>query len=111
MAAVDYPGYVYGGLVAAGGIMGYIKKRSLPSLMAGTVCGSVALYGAYLVSTEGSKPMSFIPGLATAALLSAVMGARAAKSGKLMPAGAIAFLSLGMVARYGLQLYDLPRSS
>ena len=25
--AVDYPGYVYGGLVAMGGIMGYVKRQ------------------------------------------------------------------------------------
>eukprot|EP00088_Acartia_fossae_P032850 TRINITY_DN335_c0_g1_i4.p1 TRINITY_DN335_c0_g1~~TRINITY_DN335_c0_g1_i4.p1 ORF type:complete len:111 (-),score=16.93 TRINITY_DN335_c0_g1_i4:25-357(-) len=109
--AVDYPGYAYGSLVAMGGIMGYVKRRSVPSLIAGVTCGSLALYGAYSVSNDGKTASSIVPGLATAALLSTVMGARAAKSGKLMPAGAIALLSLGMVARYGILLYDIPAKS
>ena len=47
--SVDYPGYAYGSLVALGGIMGYLKRKSIPSLVAGVTCGSFALYGAYSV--------------------------------------------------------------
>ena len=49
MGEVDYPGYAYGVAVALGGIMGYAKKRSVPSLVAGVAFGSLALYGAYSV--------------------------------------------------------------
>ena len=27
--SVDYPGYVYGGLVAMGGVMGYVKRQDI----------------------------------------------------------------------------------
>ena len=47
----DYLGYGFAGLVAAGGTMGYIKKRSVPSLIAGLAFGSLAAVGAYHVST------------------------------------------------------------
>ena len=49
MVEVDYPGFAYGAAVALGGIMGYVKKRSVPSLVAGVACGSLALFGAYMV--------------------------------------------------------------
>ena len=50
--AADYPGFAYGGAVALGGIMGYVKKRSIPSLVAGVAFGSLALFGAYLVGVD-----------------------------------------------------------
>ena len=45
----DYPGYVFGAVVAAGGAMGYVKKRSVPSLVAGLAFGGLAMAGAYHV--------------------------------------------------------------
>lgn len=45
----DYLGYAFGGVVAAGGAMGHVKKRSVPSLMAGLVFGGLAMAGAYHV--------------------------------------------------------------
>ena len=46
----DYPGYVFGAVVAAGGAMGYVKKRSVPSLVAGLAFGGLAMAGAYHVN-------------------------------------------------------------
>ena len=48
--STDYLGYVFGAVVAAGGAMGYVKKRSLPSLVAGLAFGGLAAGGAYHVS-------------------------------------------------------------
>jgi uncharacterized membrane protein (UPF0136 family) len=48
----DYLGYAFGALVAAGGAMGYVKKRSVPSLVAGLTFGGLAAAGAYHVRME-----------------------------------------------------------
>ena len=44
---VEWIGLIYGILVAGGGIMGYLKAGSIPSLIAGIGGGSVAIFGAY----------------------------------------------------------------
>ena len=51
----DYLGYAFGGVVAAGGAMGYVKKRSVPSLMAGLVFGGLAMAGAYHVRHQSRE--------------------------------------------------------
>ena len=45
----DYLGYAFGAVVAAGGAMGFVKKRSVPSLVAGLAFGGLAMAGAYHV--------------------------------------------------------------
>jgi len=88
----------YGLLVAGGGIAGYAKAKSVPSLAAGVICGSVMLYGAYQM---GQNPKNYYLSLATSGLLTGVMGKRFYSSGKFMPAGLVAALSLLMVVRLG----------
>lgn len=75
---VDYLGYVFGAVVAGGGAMGYVKKRSVPSLVAGLAFGGLAAVGAYHASHNPDYP---IVGAGVSGVLGAVMGARAARSG------------------------------
>lgn len=99
----DLLGYAFGATVAAGGIMGFVKKRSVPSLAAGLVFGSLACAGAYHATQNPGKPYV---GAGVSALLTGVMGARSVKSGQMIPGGVIALVSLGMMTKYSVAIYQ-----
>ena len=80
-------------VVGAGGVMGYVKGRSVPSLAAGLIFGGIFAASGYMIN-NGREVAGFRTGLHTSALLAGVMGARFIKSRKVMPAGALAALSL-----------------
>jgi len=83
---------IYALLVAIGGVMGYLKAQSKPSLISGLISG-VALVIAWYVSLQNPTA-----GLALATIfalaLMIVFALRFRKTGKLMPAGLLAILSL-----------------
>uniref|UniRef100_A0A1I7XZM7 Transmembrane protein 14C n=1 Tax=Steinernema glaseri TaxID=37863 RepID=A0A1I7XZM7_9BILA len=87
----DYFGLTYGALVLTGGLIGYLKAGSIPSLVAGVVSGLLAGYGAY---TENNALLLGVSGV-----LGGIMGKRFLNSGKLMPAGIICVLSLAIFGR------------
>jgi uncharacterized membrane protein (UPF0136 family) len=96
----------YAALVAAGGIIGYMKAGSVPSLIAGVAFGSVLGVGAYMTSVN---PNNYHLTLGTATALGGFMGYRFWNSGKFMPAGLIAVLSVGMIVRLSLQALQAQR--
>ncbi|KAH8088406.1 transmembrane protein 14C-like protein [Filobasidium floriforme] len=98
---VDYPGYIFAAFVAQGGLMGFIKARSIASLVSGLTSGAALAYGAYL-NTQNPKDVKF--SLITSLLLLFVMGRKFVRSGKIMPAGMVSIASLIMVLRYGQRL-------
>lgn len=93
---VDWIGFGYAAAIAFGGFMGYKRKGSVMSLMAGLVFGVVSAYGAYNISNDTKD---ILVSLMASGVLSVVMGVRFKKSGKLMPAGIMSGLSLLMVFR------------
>lgn len=84
---------LFGGLVAVGGMIGYVKKRSVPSLLSGLAFGAIYAYLALTLSAAGNpaaaRPVLWAR-LGVSTVLAAVMGVRAARAGKVMPAGAVA---------------------
>ncbi|BEI86157.1 hypothetical protein CcaverHIS002_0604440 [Cutaneotrichosporon cavernicola] len=82
----DIPGFVYASLVTAGGLMGFIKRGSVASLVAGGGSGLIAGWGAYRVSHNPKGPVAVI--------LTLLMGKRFIASGKFMPAGLGEFILL-----------------
>ena len=96
----DNVGYAYAAAVAAGGLIGFIKKGSVMSGAAGVIVGGLAGFGAYQTS---QNPNNFYLSLGVSGLMTGVMGSRFVSSGKVMPAGIVAALSLAMVVRYGLR--------
>ncbi|KAL0109903.1 hypothetical protein PUN28_013502 [Cardiocondyla obscurior] len=93
---IDIAAFAYAAAVAGGGVLGYVKSSSIPSLAAGLLFGSVLGYGAYQTSQDPTNVGVF---LGTSATLGGLMGYRYYNSGKIMPAGVIALLSAVMVIR------------
>nr|XP_020470977.1 transmembrane protein 14C-like isoform X1 [Monopterus albus] len=106
--SVDWVGYGYAALIASGGVVGYVKAGSVPSLAAGLLFGGLAGFGAYQVSND---PNNVWVSLATSAALTGIMGKRFYGSRKFIPAGLIAGTSLLMVAKLSLALLQKPQES
>ncbi|KAF7279978.1 transmembrane protein 14C [Rhynchophorus ferrugineus] len=97
---VDIFGYLYAGIVAAGGVIGYAKAGSIPSLAAGLAFGTTLAVGAYQTSQDSSN--STIQ-LGASSILAGLMGYRFYNSRKIMPAGVVALLSVLNIGRIGLR--------
>ena len=76
---------IFGLLTIAGGIMGYVSKGSVPSIIAGSVSGVLLVLAAFLL------PGNAVAGLLLAAVVSLLLAGRFVpvfvKTGNLMPAG------------------------
>ncbi|MBZ5637762.1 MAG: TMEM14 family protein [Acidobacteriia bacterium] len=83
---------VYAALMLLGGIAGYAKAGSRPSLIAGTA-SAILLLVAWRLSTT-NPPMGYWAGTALALVLSGMFVVRLARTGKVMPSGALLALSL-----------------
>lgn len=70
----DYISYGYAMAVITGGLVGYMKTGSVPSLAAGLLFGSFAAFGAY----KNNVPVSLL----TSGSLLAVMGYRFLNTGE-----------------------------
>ncbi|XP_062852033.1 transmembrane protein 14C [Trichomycterus rosablanca] len=94
--AVDWLGFGYAAAIAIGGFIGYKRKGSLMSLIAGLFFGAISAYGAFKITVDPSDKW---PSLVASGALAVVMGIRFKNSGKLMPAGIMTGLSLLMVVQ------------
>ena len=83
---------IYGILVGLGGLIGYLKAKSKPSLIAGGVSGVLLIAGAIAGLWEWDRAP--VVNLTLAALLLVLFAARFARKKKFMPAGLLAGLSL-----------------
>ena len=83
---------VFGILTIAGGVVGYVKAGSLPSIIAGSITGVLLLVGAFLL------PEHRAVGLATAFIVSLLLAAqfvpKFVRTGRVMPAGMMSVLSV-----------------
>ena len=88
---------IYGVLLAVGGLIGYFKAGSRPSLIAGLL-SAVAAFAALGLSV-GKNPLGSALGLLLAVVLFVLFGYRyAVKTGKFMPSGLLAVVSLIVLA-------------
>ncbi len=84
-----HPAFSLGGLTVLGGTYGFYKKGSKASLGGGLLCGSLLIGSGILISGDHQfEGHSVAAG--TSGLMSAGMGHRYIKTGKMMPAGIVA---------------------
>lgn len=83
---------IFGLLTIVGGVIGYVKAGSTASIIAGAISGIVLIVAAYLL------PGNVALGLILAGVVSVALAGRFIpafmKTGKMMPAGLMAALSL-----------------
>ncbi|KAL6731838.1 hypothetical protein Aduo_002664 [Ancylostoma duodenale] len=79
----------YAGLLMVGGVVGYLKAGSVPSLVAGAGSGAIVAAFTFL-----DLPYKTLAVAGVSGVLSYVMGMRFANSHKIMPAGVIAVASI-----------------
>jgi uncharacterized membrane protein (UPF0136 family) len=83
---------VFGLLTILGGIIGYVSKGSVPSIVAGSVAGILLLVGALLL------PNHLLAGLAIELIVSLLLAGQFVpkfiQTGKAMPAGMMSILSV-----------------
>lgn len=83
---------IFGILTIVGGLIGYVSKGSVASIVAGSITGVLLLVGAFLL------PKYAVAGLATTLILSLVLAGQFVpkfiQTGKAMPAGMMSILSV-----------------
>ena len=83
---------IFGALTILGGVIGYVKAGSVPSIIAGAITGVLLLVAGALL------PEHRAAGLAAAFIVSLLLAAQLApkfiRTGKVMPAGLMSILSV-----------------
>ena len=82
--------YIYGVLLILGGAMGYVKAKSVPSLVAGLVCGVIIIMMGLRYTWHWAPVVAFIVAL----VLIFIMGRRYLNTRKAMPALLIVVMSV-----------------
>ena len=93
---------IYALLVCAGGVMGYARAQSVPSIIFGLIFGTALLVCGWSM-WQGSLVAHYIAG-ALALLLALFFGYRFFSSGQFMPGGLMLTLSLVILSVLGLVL-------
>jgi uncharacterized membrane protein (UPF0136 family) len=92
MSTPELVAYTYGGLVALGGVFGWLKAKSKPSLIMGLVFG-LAVMACGFAYGHGKVPARGVA-LVLSLVLLLVFVIRYIKTRKLVPAGVMMALSL-----------------
>jgi uncharacterized membrane protein (UPF0136 family) len=83
---------VFGVLTIAGGIMGYVKARSVASLVAGAITGILLIVAALILPQQ--REFGLALALLTSAILAGQFIPRLLRTRRLMPAGLMSLLSV-----------------
>ncbi len=89
-----HPAFGFGAITIVGGVLGYVRRGSKPSLGAGVVCGGLLVASGVMISGDGDTQFgghSLAAG--TSALMTLGMGHRLLKTGKFVPAGLVSVIA------------------
>ena len=89
--------FTLGGLIVLGGAMGYIRKGSQISLVAGLAFGSLLLGSGYMIANDREYHGHMLA-TGTTGLMALGMGQRFVSTGKFMPAGLVATVGIAAAA-------------
>mmetsp|Transcript_46734 Transcript_46734/g.120472 ORF Transcript_46734/g.120472 Transcript_46734/m.120472 type:complete len:110 (-) Transcript_46734:579-908(-) len=107
LASLPLYTYIYAALLAVGGIIGYANKGSVVSLGAGVASACVLAFGGYSLSSPHSYKTGAYISIVTAVCLTIMMAQRFLSTGKFMPAGLVAVISLFMTGLYGNEIASM----
>ena len=83
---------IFGVLTIAGGIMGYVKARSVVSVIAGTTTGILLIVAGLVLPDH--RELGLVLALLTSAILAAQFIPRALRTRRFMPGGMMSILSV-----------------
>jgi uncharacterized membrane protein (UPF0136 family) len=88
---------IYAVLLIVGGVIGFVKAKSRPSLIAGVVSGLIAI-GCIVINRTYNEDGGYSVALVLAIILFLFFGNRALKTQKFMPAGMLSIVSVLVIA-------------
>eukprot|EP00457_Paulinella_chromatophora_P023901 gb/GEZN01027555.1/.p2 GENE.gb/GEZN01027555.1/~~gb/GEZN01027555.1/.p2 ORF type:complete len:126 (-),score=15.23 gb/GEZN01027555.1/:67-444(-) len=97
--------YSMAGVMSLGGIIGYVKAKSLPSLLGGLTIGAAYAVSGYLIQS-GESQQGHLVGSAASAAVIGIFGKSAIKSGQLGRPALFAGLGAGSLAYHGAKAYE-----
>jgi len=83
---------IFGALTIIGGVIGYVKAGSLPSIIAGAITGVLLLVVGWILPTN--RAVGLLIALIVSLLLAAQFVPKLIRTGKMMPAGLMSILSV-----------------
>ena len=96
---------IYGILMLGGGVMGYVKAHSKPSLIMGIISGILIFIGVYLLGSNAKTGMMLVT--TVSGMLTIVFFMRLLKTHAFMPSGMLLLLSAGVLIFCLSQLHNI----
>jgi uncharacterized membrane protein (UPF0136 family) len=103
----DHLSFTLAGLLAAGGVMGYVKAKSVPSLLGGLGLALAYGYSGYTIREEFNLKNGYSIGATASSVLTGIGVSRLQKTKKFMPAGLMSVLGILATGYYGYKFYGL----